>query len=289
MDLILVDDSKQADKNISRPGMGSLVAIGGLHIPSASIRGLNQRLGEICDDYGFPSPQDEFKWSPSRNTWMRKNLQGEERHDFYVSCFNAAEEHEAQACVVIEDASRRSTENGRDDHEQDVVKVFLERSDKHLDGTETEAIIIADHPSGGRPAEATFAAHCLETLRDGTAYADLKNIALVLTEDSKSTRLLQLADLIVGCTVSYVGGEEKYSPDLFENHIRGLLRRADDGRIGGYGLKLHPDLRFVNLYHWLLGDAYFHKAGVGHALPMEEHPYAKGPRDPSRARQRSRL
>jgi hypothetical protein len=284
VDLILVDDSKQADKNIARPGMGSLVAVGGVHIPSDSIRTLARMLDEICEDYGFPSLQDEFKWSPSRNSWMREHLRGDERHDFYVSCLNAAADQEAQACVVIEDASRRSTANRRDDHEQDVVKVFLERSHNHLDGTETEAIIVADHPSGGRPAEAAFAADCLETLRDGTPYGNLERVALVLTEDSKNTRLLQLADLIVGCSVAYVGGEKTYSPDLFENHIRGLLRRADDGRIGGFGLKLHPDITYVNLYHWLLGDTHFHKYGVGNPLPLENHPYVNGPRDPDRAK-----
>jgi hypothetical protein len=283
VDLILVDDSKQADKNIARPGMGSLVAVGGLHIPSDSIRALAVTLEEICEEYGFPSPQDEFKWSPSRGTWMRDNLR-RDRHDFFVDCLKAAEEQEARAVVVVEDASRRSTSRRRDDHERDVVKVFLERSHKHLDGTGTEAIILADHPSGGRPAEAAFAANCLKTLRDGTPYVNLERVAMVLTEDSKNTRLLQLADLIVGCTLAYVGGEKTHSPDLFENHIRDLLRRTGDGRIGGIGLKLHPDLTYVNLYHWLLGDTHFHKNGDGHPLPVEGHPYVNGPLDPDRAK-----
>jgi hypothetical protein len=45
----------------------------------------------------------------------------------------------------------------------------------------------------------------LEILRKGTRFMDLERTALVLTEDSKNTRLLQLADLIVGCTLAYVG------------------------------------------------------------------------------------
>jgi Protein of unknown function (DUF3800) len=261
--------------------MGPLVAVGGLHIPGASVRELALVVEEICDDCGFPSRQDEFKWSPSRGTWMRDNLKGQVRHDFFAACLEAARTHEATACVAIEDESKRSTTDRRDDHEQDVVKLFLERSHNHLKETETEAIILADHPSGGRPAEAAFAARCLETLRDGTPWANLKRIALVLTEDSKNTRLLQLADLIVGCTLAYVGGEAKYSPPLFEDHIKGLLRRKSDRRIGGIGLKLHPDITYVNLYHWLLDDATFWKYGVGHPLPKVRHPYFSGPFDPS--------
>lgn len=237
-------------------------------------------LEQICHECGFPSRQDEFKWSPSRGTWMRDELKGEERHDFFTACLEAAKDHEATACVVIEDEHKRSTTHRRDDHEQDVVKLFLERSHNHLKGTDTEAIILADHPSGGRPAEAAFAANCLKTIRDGTPWANLSRIALVLTEDSKNTRLLQLADLIVGCTLAYVGGETNYSPPLFENHIKGLLRCETDRRIGGIGLKLHPDITYVNLYHWLLGDMTFWKSGNGFTLPKERHPYFNGPRDP---------
>jgi hypothetical protein len=38
--------------------------------------------------------------------------------------------------------------------------------------------------------------------------------------------------------------------------------------IGGSGLKLHPDLCYLNLYHWLLGDSYYRRGGGGHTLPM---------------------
>ena len=92
----------------------------------------------------------------------------------------------------------------------------------------------------------------LETIREGTQFVDLEKIALVLTEDSKNVRLLRLADLIVGCTVAYVGGEGDRSPALFDQHIKPMLR-SEQGRIGGVGLKLHADLRYANLYHWLLG------------------------------------
>jgi len=161
VDLILVDDSKQ--KKPSRPGMGSLVAVGGLHIPSDGVQALTKALNEICAEYGFPSDRDEFKWSPDRRSWMRKNLEGDTRREFFEDCLEAAREEGAEAFVVIEDKTRRSTAGNRDDHELDVVKVFLERSDYRLRRTGTEAIVIADHPTGGRSAEARFVSECLKT------------------------------------------------------------------------------------------------------------------------------
>lgn len=276
MDLILVDDSKQ--KKPSRPGMGHLVAVGGLHVPSDGVQALTRTLDETCKEYGFPSDKDEFKWSPDRRSWMRKNLRGEDREAFFVDCLEAAKEEGGEAFVVIEDKSRRSTAGNDDDHEMAAVKVFLERSDYHLRSTGTEAIVIADHPTGGRKAEERFVSECVETLRKGTPFMDLENVAQVLTQDSKSTRLLQLADLIVGCTLAYVSGEDEYSPPLFEGQIKGMLRE-EGGRIGGVGLKLHPDFCFANLYHWLLGDDTLWKSGMGFPLPLTGRPYVTSPTD----------
>jgi hypothetical protein len=287
VDLIVVDDSKRPDKAVARPGMGPLVAVGGMCVPSAAIRPLTLGLEQMCDEYGFPA-NEEFKWSPPKDSWMRKNLRGGTRAEFHVDCLRAAAHHDARACVVIEDEGRRSTSGRSDDHELDAVKLFLERCHSHLEDTGSEAIVLADHPSGGRPAEAEFVAACLRTLRRGTGYVMPTRIALVLTEDSKNTRLLQLADLIVGATLAYVAGETRYSPTLFENHILGLMRRSADGRVGGFGLKLYPDRRYLNLYHWLLGDADFYKYGIPHPMPKASHPYVNAPLDPREAKVRPR-
>jgi hypothetical protein len=280
LDLILVDDSKRPAKAVYRPGMGPLVAVGGMHVPGDSVRPLAIALETMCEEYGFPS-SEEFKWSPGRETWMRKRLTGGTRKEFFVDCLESAAQYGVQGCIVVEDESHRSTSGGDDNHELDVVKLFLERCHGHLEGTNTEAIVIADHPSGGRPAEAEFAATCLRTLRVGTGYVRPDRIAMVLTEDSKNTRLLQMADLIVGCTLAYVAGDDRSAASLFEDHIRDLLRRSPEGRIGGFGLKLHPDRVYLNLYHWLLDDKDFHRYGDPFGIPEANHPYVNDARDPS--------
>jgi hypothetical protein len=58
------------------------------------------------------------------------------------------------------------------------------------------------------------------------------------------------------------------------------MLRSEQGRIGGVGLKLHADLRYANLYHWLLGDSHWWKGNVGIPLPAEGHPYVNSADDP---------
>jgi hypothetical protein len=120
MDLVLVDDSQQA--SCSRPDMGSLVAVGGYYLPDTSIRLLNLRLEGICSDFDFPAGE-EFKWSPDRKSWMRKNLIEERRTIFFQQCLSAAREYGAQACICIDDTRHRTTDGMRHGHKLDVVKL----------------------------------------------------------------------------------------------------------------------------------------------------------------------
>jgi hypothetical protein len=122
-------------------------------------------------------------------------------------------------------------------------------------------------------------ASCFQTLRDGTDYVVPNRIGLVLTGDSTSVRLLQLADVIVGSTLSYVGGESEYSAPIFRTHVKPMLRK-ELGRIGGVGLKIHPDYLYANLYHWLLGDSHWVRAMSGQPLPRADRSYAASPNTP---------
>jgi ATP dependent DNA ligase domain len=69
---------------------------------------------------------------------------------------------------------------------------------------------------------------------------------------SRFVRCLQAADIAIGCVAAHVAGEEKNSPPIFKSSVP-LFYRGND-RIGGYGLKIHPSVKHVNLYHWLLQD-----------------------------------
>lgn len=82
-------------------------------------------------------------------------------------------------------------------------------------------------------------------------------------------------DLVTGCTTSYVAGGSEFAPPIFE--AAKPLFRNDLGRIGGIGIKIQPDHRYVNLYYWPLGDNYLVRYPVGHPLPDAQHAYPQSP------------
>jgi hypothetical protein len=136
------------------------------------------------------------------------------------------------------------------------------------------AIIVCDRPGGGGRDERKFLSQCLETLRVGTPYVNPENIAInPITTDSHLIRTLQAADLIVSCTTAFVAGQTTLAPDIFDL-IRPILAR-DLGRAGGIGIKLHPDFKYVNLYHWLVGDDVWVRNMNGIALPYTVRPYSQ--------------
>jgi hypothetical protein len=257
------DDAKQGKP--TRERMGSLVAIGGIVVPGDRLQSLEQEISRACDAAGFP-PGEEFKWSPRRDQWMYANLVEDARRDFFREVLRLAADHGAEALVVIDDTSYGKAISDAPNHETDVTRMFLERADNYLRWTRVNdhGVVIADRPGGGRLEEDKFLLDCLEMLQVGTKYVKPERIALpVLSVRSDLVRLAQLADVVTGCTLSRVAGEAQYAPPVFEG-IKPLLLKTG-GRVGGVGLKIHPDLIYVNLYHWVLGDDTFgEEVEVGH-------------------------
>lgn len=246
--------------------MGPLVAVGGLHVAGDRVRDLELELDELCRSTGFP-PGEEFKWSPGKNSWEYASLKFVERDEFNLAALALAREAGATGIVVMEDTSRRKADANAPSHEIDVTRMFFERAQAHL-FADTHGIVIADRPGGGRKAETQFLATSLETLRAGTSYTNLDRLALAVSTDSKLSRLLQLADVVTSCATSFVAGERKWAPLIFRDGVLPLLR-SDYGCVGGRGLKIHPDMRYGNLYHWLLGDEDFVRYQGAFPLPSE--------------------
>ena len=171
--------------------MGSLVSAGGIHVPGDHVRRLETGLDVLCDEFGFPTGE-EFKWSPGRELWMRKNLVGKGRENFFVRALSLAQELSITAVVVVEDVGH-------------------------------------SRATGAHSAES--------------------------------------------CTTAFAAGEGVYSPIIFDG-IKVILAKGMDG-IGGYGLKIHSDRHYVNLYYWLLGDSA--KFPSSWALPYPSYPYFAGP------------
>jgi hypothetical protein len=270
MDVFFLDDSESSAP--TRPGMRAMVAAGGVYVPSESLRELENEIEAICTNRGFPSGE-EFKWSPGRELWMRSNVVSTDRADFFKDILDAAVGRDVRAVVVMVETKAASAIHAGSPG-LDATFMLLERANNLLTARRREALVIADEPSGGAGVSKAFVAECVRTLKRGTKYVPMDRLHLVVAADSRHTRLLQLADLVTGCVTAYVSGEPKYSPTTFIS-IKPMLRRGTRGQIGGNGLKIHPDFRYVNLYHWLLGDNYLVRGNVGHQYPLKQFPYAE--------------
>jgi hypothetical protein len=268
MDLFYVDDAQQ--KKPTRTGMGILVAIGGLYVPEQSIQQLEVEIEALCTEYGFPL-NEIFKWSPGRELWMHKNLVGKKRQDFFRDVLCLAKDDGATATVVIEDTTY-GTATGAASPEIDIIQLFLERAHNQLAAKQCNGMVIVSQPSGDRKSENKFLASCVETLKCGTDYVKPDRIITVLSSPPRFIRLLQVADIITSCSTAFVSGEGSFSPPVF-GMIKPMLA-SEMGRIGGIGLKMHPDFKYVNLYYWLVGDSHFWKSGVGLPLPLVGYPYS---------------
>ncbi len=270
MYLFFADDSAQPTP--TRNGVGSLVATGGVFVDGDSVASLERSISYICKQFGFPSGQ-EFKWSPRPGLWMRTNLVDQNRREFFLWVVRTCADHNVKATVIISDETS-NTPSSCASHTDFVTKMLIERVNWLAKSERTTAIIVVDRPGGGARQERVFLSQCLQIIQSGTGYVLPERIAInTLSTDSHFVRLLQAADLVASCVTAHVAGENTYSPPLFAA-IHPLLT-SDMGRIGGVGLKIHPDFRYVNLYHWLLGDSVFVRSMAGVPLPLKSRPYSQ--------------
>lgn len=275
MDFFFADDSCQ--ENPSRRGVGKLVARGGVHVPDLAVSTLEKEINDLCASTGFPAGEP-FKWSPGRELWMRDHLTGSQRQAFFLNLLLQMKRRGVTAIVVVEDTHHNPAITGVS-AELDVTSLFLERADRHLVKVESEGIVIVDRPGGDARTQDTFLLDCQEVLQSGTKYVSIQKLALnVLSANSRFVRLLQAADVVTSCTCAFVSGEDVHSPRVFA-HIKRIFDK-DDGMIGGFGLKIHPDFRYANLYHWLLGDCTYRHYSSEQPLPIKERPYASSPDTP---------
>jgi len=273
MNFIFADDSEQSSP--TRKSMKPLIGLGGVHVSAEEIGNIENDINELCNKHGFPDGE-EFKWSPNKDTYMRSNIIEQDRIDFYKELFEISSRYNVTAIVVASDIKCSYANKSSSNHFEDVNTLFLERAHQLFSSHRRKGIVIIDKPGGGPKQDKALISKCLETLERGTDYVKFDSIPLpVMTADSKHIRLLQLADVVIGCCLARVAGENKYSPAIFDL-IKPMLRK-EYNRIGGVGFKIHPDLRYKNLYHWLLGDEFLKRGGAGDTLPEKGYPYYENP------------
>lgn len=272
MRFFFADDSEQ--KRPSRPRMGPLLAIGGVSVDHAVLGTVERQLDKLCESVGIPEGE-EFKWSPGRELWMREHLTGNARTDFFRQALKVVSDSGGVATVIVTDTDSRPVTRAPN-HSVDLARLYIERVEWELLACKCEGIVIVDRPSGGCEAENKFLRDFQETLTDGTSYVKPKHVALnVLATQSIHVRLLQVADVITSCTMARMSGEDRFSPAVFEV-VAPMLRKVM-GRVGGVGLKINWDTRYMNLYHWLANDSHYVLGMTGTQLPRADLPYSSDP------------
>lgn len=272
MHFFFADDSAYKS---SRQGMGKIVAFGGILVPAEGLRELSRRIDEVASHFGIP-PGEEIKWSPRKGSWIYENLKDDARVSCYSSVLTAALEMGCKAVVVACDYEMRKLkpEWGF----ERCVTYALERVSTHVTNLKSEAVIIADRPSGGHKEADQFLGAFIEQLESNHNHMLESSFALnMLTAQSHMVRHLQLADLVVAITTAMVSGQVNWAQQYFDV-IKPMFLTNSLGFIGGTGLKVYPD-RLINLYHWVLGESYFSKAGakMGWPLPNPKWAYATNP------------
>jgi hypothetical protein len=247
MEFFFADDSVQRAKRLT---MGRLVSLGGVFINEDAINPLGLAVDQIAAEFGIP-PETEIKWSPGKDNWIYSNLLGKKREECYTRLVKAAGNFGAKALVVTW-AQGRSSLKG-DAAFQKCLHYAFERITIYLSKTNTNGIVVADRPGGGRSEEDKLLVSFLNRARFGTEFVLPERVLLnVLTAPSHMIRHLQIADLIVGVTTAMVGGLYDYAPPIFAE-IKPMLVRNSFDLVGGTGLKICPD-HLENLYYWVLKE-----------------------------------
>ncbi|MEW8441825.1 MAG: DUF3800 domain-containing protein [Candidatus Thiodiazotropha taylori] len=269
MDVFFADDSKQ--KGV-RDGMGKIVSVGGLFLDESKLRPISDAVDEIAKAFGIPDGE-EIKWSPSKESWIYSNLQGEDSKECYTQILQAALSFEARAIVIAWDSGRTTLKGER--ALEKCLQVLFERIEVHLGKQDKYGLIVADRPGGGKKQEDEMLTKFLEKVQKGTDYVIPRNVLLnILTTPSHLIRHLQVADLITGITTAMVAGQYKYAKPIFPT-VKTMLIKNYIGASGGAGLKVFPN-DLINLYKWLLQEDTFWKVGknTGFSLPEKGYPYA---------------
>ena len=271
MDFLFLDDSRQAQG--ARAGVGDLLGYGGFIIAADRLLDFTRSIETIVKRVGIPDGQ-QFKWSPGKNEQHFKAMvTGDARRSFYLDVASELRRFGAEGLVVVEDLGCKPARAKSESRDLDVLAMLLERAERRARMLDRALTIVCATPGGG-PGEQTSILNALDRLqRGGTEYVTFGQTVGCTQAPTRHLAALQVADFMVSCVVSRIAGERHYSPTLFEA-LRPLLR-SEGGVSGGYGLKIHPDFKYMNLYYWLLGDRWITKGAQVVTLPVPSLKYAK--------------
>jgi len=249
MKVLFLDDSFLSTHNYQ--------GYGGFCVDADKIRELSNELQALKKNKGIPWDV-ELKWSPPKNHYLRKKFKGS-RQELYRDALRILRKFEARLFCVIHDLSKcyGMTMYGWTEDKtklwaaKEQLKYLAERfQHTYLENEKAEGLIISDNYAS-RKGEKTILKQATEDLITGTFFQKLDRVSMVpLMADSKYCFPIQLADLVVGITVSFFAGG-KYALELFPeivelfayNPYRDSISFAStfSASVVGVGIKLFPE------------------------------------------------
>ena len=101
MNILFIDDTEQLNKEY--------VGIGGVIFQDDYLNALFSLINQKKASHGIP-PKEEIKWSPSKNSWIAKNLIGDNRISAYSDILGLVGSFKGEI-IVAPDFNHRNIKN----------------------------------------------------------------------------------------------------------------------------------------------------------------------------------
>ncbi len=264
MNILFIDDTEQLKKQY--------VGVGGVILRDDSINTLCTLFKRRKKSHGIPA-EVEIKWSPSKSSWLRRNLIDENRISAYSDILDLLRAFNAKVIVAVVQ---------RDELKQSVIEAkwkclefVTERFQLFLQEQEDRnGIIIADFPGSGKE-EKELLQNYYQLLEKGTHYVKPKNIVMnLLTTESHLNPALQLADLVVGITTGMCTPRRGYALRYWDI-VKRSLHCNQNGDVMGCGLKIFPKKIIGGIFTTLFHKVIEEREEIGQAYEeyIEEQRY----------------
>jgi len=230
VNILFIDDTEQSNKQY--------VGIGGVIFHDSYLNDLFSLFNQKKVLHGIP-PEEEIKWSPSKNSWIGKNLIGDNRISAYSDILALVRSYNGKIIVAV--VQKGELTQSLIEAKWECIKFITERFQFYLqDQEDRKGLIIADYPGSGKE-EKKLLQDYYQLLEKGTRYVKPSNIVMnLLTTESHLNPALQVADLVVGITTGMCTPRRNYALPYWDI-VKRNLHRSQNGEVMGCGLKVFPN------------------------------------------------
>jgi hypothetical protein len=222
MNILFIDDTEQSNSNY--------IGIGGVIFHDDYLKDLCSLFKQKKAEHGIP-PEEEIKWSPPSDSWIAKNLRGENRVAAYSDILSLVDSLKGKLIVAVKqrDSSKQSLREAK----WECIKFVTERFQFYLQNHEDRrGIIIADFPAS-KKEEKKLLQDYYQLLEKGTEYVKPINIVMnLLTTESHLNPALQVADLVVGITTGMCTPRRKHTLQYWDI-VKNNFHRNQNGEVMG--------------------------------------------------------